>query len=425
MANRKDFYYGQLVTQADLDEAFDYVEDADRALMVDHGFVGISQGLAVSAQGVPNLTVNVSAGAAYDQLGRRLLVGSTQVVDLTTAQPVGAGASKIVSVCIRFDRTLSDPQLDDNAVTVYVERGESFEMFLVEGAEVVGVPAAPAKPTDGLVLADVTLNQGDTQIVAGDIDSTTVGRRDWMFEISLGALPDLQVGTLLEVVTDNRQILNDHISDLTAPHAASSIALTDPGIPGAPTNLQDAWDELVSGTLGFDFANTGGYTFDAAAVLVTFDCDADFASAITCVDVTSAGGSVILDGSELRTRASGGTTIYTSTVAGQLLGQTTGSGDIITIQVPDNTAVIIDIHSVATETVDASSSHAQHVVTHEYRNGGSVTNVAVITNGTSDNTGGEALLAFNRTASTIVIRGTVTASTYNFGVVASVTYVPE
>jgi hypothetical protein len=261
MANMKDWHLGQLVTQGELDDAFADLENADLALASDWGLRGVTDGLEVTAQTVPNLTVRLSPGTAYDQLGRRILLGGVTNVDIAPYLPAGAGASKIVSVCIRFDRLLSDPRLDDNSVTVYFSRAESFQIFVEEGAEVVGTPAAPSKPADGLVLADIELAEGMTQITNAEI-SADYGRRDWAFEFSTGTLPDLQVGTLREVVGDNRQILDSHISDLGFPHAAESIGFDNGviGLPGAPDNIQDAIDELFQGSGGVQVQNE--WTFD-------------------------------------------------------------------------------------------------------------------------------------------------------------------
>lgn len=277
MSDRRDFYWQETVTQTSLDEAFDFCENADHVHRVDTGLTGIVTGLGVTAQAVPNLTVNVAAGTAYDANGRRILVGGTQVVDLAPAQPSVPGNSKIVSVCIRFDRNLQDPEQDGNGATVYTHRFESFEIFLEQGAEApTGTEVAPSKPSDGLVLADVTLTQGDTQIQTADIDMTTPGRRDWTFEVTgLSPLPDVQVGTLVEAIDANRQTLHDHVTSGGVLHDATSIEFDNAaaGLPGAPATVQAAIDELVTGasgqvTLGADYQFSGAVDFAGASVEV-------------------------------------------------------------------------------------------------------------------------------------------------------------
>ena len=64
MADLSDWYFQQLVTEADLDLAFTNMQAADQNYVIDNGQVGVYFGLDVAEAGVPNLTVQVSAGAA-------------------------------------------------------------------------------------------------------------------------------------------------------------------------------------------------------------------------------------------------------------------------------------------------------------------------------------------------------------------------
>jgi hypothetical protein len=184
MANRRDFYFRQKVTEAELDGAFDEFESADRAIVADLGLIGIASGLGVAQQASPNLTVQVAGGVAYDQSGQRMSIPSTQNLNcaldedgLNTAV-VTPGNSRILSVFLEFDRVLSDPRVDGNSATVYFVRAESFVLNLAKGVEGVS-PVAPVLRGDQILLADITLAHGATTIVTADIATT---RRQTIFQ---------------------------------------------------------------------------------------------------------------------------------------------------------------------------------------------------------------------------------------------------
>lgn len=190
MSNRKDFFYRQLVSEADLDGAFNDLEVADRSIMVDAAIVGIVSGLAVAQHApTPDLTVDVGAGAAYDQLGQRLGVAALQTVSVATDSvgvntAVGPGNERWIAIFLRFARTLSDSQLDGNNVTVFFERQESFTIERVQGAEAaIGAATRPTLGTDKILLADVRRTNGQTQVLNADISTT---RRESAFKFAAG-----------------------------------------------------------------------------------------------------------------------------------------------------------------------------------------------------------------------------------------------
>lgn len=198
MANRRDYYFKQKVTEAELDAGFDGLETADRNLVTDANLVGIFVGLAVAQQVSPNLTVQVSGpGAAYDQTGQRVAIPSTQNADLSvddssvSTAVTTPGNSRIISLFIRFKRALSDLRIDGNSATVYFVRSESFEFVVNAGAEAVS-PVAPALRSDSLLLADITRAYGATTIVNGNISTT---RRQFAIKTS-----SIAVGTVLEAI---------------------------------------------------------------------------------------------------------------------------------------------------------------------------------------------------------------------------------
>lgn len=256
---RYDFYFGQLVNQADLDNAFDGAEQADRDFVADIGSTGINSGLTVSeASGTPNLTVEVASGVGYDQTGRRIRIPSTQTVDLSSFVPSTGGNSRYVTILASFARELSDPRVDDNSVTVQYNRAESFATYnsadpdydqalvLVVGAESAGTPARPAKPGTSLVLADVLLTNGDTQILNAAIDQTTDNRRDWAFELLATSPVTTKSGTLSELGQDLLDGLNNHINDLSGAHDADTIVYNPASSVFSATDVQAAIDEIES-----------------------------------------------------------------------------------------------------------------------------------------------------------------------------------
>jgi hypothetical protein len=84
MSARKNFFFRQRVSEAELDSAFDDLEQADHHLAGDLGFVGILANAVVSPHApVPNLTVDVSGpGTALNQLGQRIFFSGLQNVNV-------------------------------------------------------------------------------------------------------------------------------------------------------------------------------------------------------------------------------------------------------------------------------------------------------------------------------------------------------
>ena len=217
--NRKDFYFEQLVTQADLDEAYDYAEQADQFLMVDHGYVGICDGLEVTAQAIEDLTVNVAVGRAYDQDGQRCAVDATEVLDLSqdsnavTTAVSTPGNEKWISVFIAFDRSLSDTRVDGNAVSLQYERAESVQYIVDQGAEAVAGSAAvyTAGATETYALVD-----GQT------LDVVVNGTPIQTVTFSSGDFVDISVATAAEVAA----VLTSQVDGVTGGTSASAVTMT-------------------------------------------------------------------------------------------------------------------------------------------------------------------------------------------------------
>lgn len=254
--NRRNFYYRQLVAEADMDEVFDLAEDADRALMVDQGVIGILDGLDISEAGAPDLTVECDAGVAYDQDGQRMYVPSVQTVNLAVDSDGNStdvntpGNIKWLSVFLRFKQDLSNPKTDGNNVTVQYDVDESFEFIVEQSAEDVA-PSRPALKSDAILLADIQRNEGDTTIENAEISTT---RRQWAISATAGSY-SVKVGQVEEAVQALLTALNSHVTNGSGAHAASAVSNTPAGNIAA-TTVQAALNELDTEKGGLATANT-------------------------------------------------------------------------------------------------------------------------------------------------------------------------
>src|SRR6266568_7444126 len=111
MANLRDWYFRQKVTDAELDGAFADLEKADQDLVAGLGFIGVVANAVVSQHSpTPDLTVDVSGpGIVFDQSGRHIVFGPTQNVNLAvddngvSTAVNGAGNNKWVSIFVLFN----------------------------------------------------------------------------------------------------------------------------------------------------------------------------------------------------------------------------------------------------------------------------------------------------------------------------------
>lgn len=232
--DRRDFYFKQAVAEDELDGAFDAVENALFNMPLDWGVQGIFSGLAASQIApTPNLTIDVSDGVAMDQAGERMApAGNPNVVNCAQdSQTIpttvtGVGNERYVSVFLKFARALSDPRTDGNNVTVYFKRNESFEFVVVQGAEAsVGTATKPAKDPTMLLVCDVHLIHGQTQIQNSDITTT---RRDDAFVIADTPL-SIRAGTISGAITAMLSNLNGHILGSMGEHPATAITTSATG----------------------------------------------------------------------------------------------------------------------------------------------------------------------------------------------------
>lgn len=263
MANRRDFFFRQRVTEAELDDALSELEQADQNLAADLGVVGVVANAVVSQHGpVADLSVDVSGpGIAFDSAGQRIFFSALQNVSVATddggvsTAVSTAGQEKIVSVFIKFDRELSDPRVDGNSLTVFFRRDESFKFLVVQGAQsATGTSVPPALRSDAVLLADVYRTFGQTQILSNNIVTT---RRQDAFT-AVGSLRSFRRGRAIEALTDLLTFQNAHALGTADRHQASAIDFGGSGNWADGTtnpsgNVEAQLDKIVN-----DLAATAG-----------------------------------------------------------------------------------------------------------------------------------------------------------------------
>jgi len=224
--NRLDYYFRQKVTEAELDQGFTYCETADKALVTDHGRIGIITGSTVAEQGVPDLTVQVAGGVVYDKSGQRINIPSTQNVDcskdynLVSTAVAAPGNERWLSIFAQTDRVLTDPRTDGNGLTVYFQRAESFKFKVVAGAEAgAGLGVRPALDGTNVLLADAKLVFGTTQIFNADISTT---RRESSIVIS-GSPRAITQGQVNTALSNLLSYYNNHVTGAADKHPAADI----------------------------------------------------------------------------------------------------------------------------------------------------------------------------------------------------------
>lgn len=249
--DRKDYYFRQLLTEAELDAGFEDAEVADRALMADQALDGVFQGGEVGEQLAPTLSVDVAGpGLCYDQLGRRVYWMTEQAVDCSQDEltaptaVITPGNAKVLTIFAEFDRTLSDERTDGNSAQVFFERSESVRFNVVQGAEAVaGLEVAPSLRADQLALADVTLIFGQASILNADIDSLT--RRQDAFVLT-GAPNNEREGTVRTILQAFQDQINDFINSGSSLIGYAGGGPWADGTLNPATNMEAQLDKIIS-----------------------------------------------------------------------------------------------------------------------------------------------------------------------------------
>jgi hypothetical protein len=276
MSSRLDYYFRQRVSEAELDLGFELLEQADRALTSDIGLVGVvSGGVPTPHQPVADLTIDLTGPArAYDKLGQRIFMATGSRVDLARdadgvpTAVTAAGEERWLGVFLAFDRLLSDPRLDGNSREVFFRRDEAYRLFVRQGeAAPAGRAVRVALEDDALLLCDVHLVEGQTQIPNASIDTS----RRQAFVFAKGSLVGVEPGawTALRPAAPTVQAAFDATDQLISRHTLGQ-ALRHTGahidyVPKAflrEKTLGGALDELVAALV----ANTGATRIGMAGV---------------------------------------------------------------------------------------------------------------------------------------------------------------
>lgn len=275
--DRKNFWYKQLVTEAQLDAAFDDAEDAIDRVVSEWASYGIITGGTATAQLVPDFTVNIAGPLyGYDPQGKRLHHAAASTIldcsidrDAVVTQP-SLGKEKYILALAGFDRTLSDPHLDGHGLTVYWQQSEAVIFEVVQGAEAnPGFAVPPAIPSDRLCLAVILLaNPAGTTVIQNADIYTEIGavkRSDWLYYSASGYVTLQQYGTphaAVNALFDRfANLAADEMTKTTPPDWCSSIAWESGPGTTVDTVIDAMMDSLatvgpVSGISGADRIGT-------------------------------------------------------------------------------------------------------------------------------------------------------------------------
>lgn len=168
--NRFNWYYRQKVSEAEMDELQDNIEQAIRNAITDVYSVGWVSGANLQPQS--GMTVRITAGTGYDENGDRVSFGSAQSIDLSSYRPSSSNREAWCLIAARFKRELSDPRTDGHGNTVYFRENESFEIVVRKGAEAeIGNATKPEKQAGDIIIGYVRVRNGQSSIEASDIST--------------------------------------------------------------------------------------------------------------------------------------------------------------------------------------------------------------------------------------------------------------
>lgn len=220
--NTYNFYYGLLVEEGHLDNAYGWAEDADHKQNYDTAVIGISyprydvpavwptlpDSWTVKEAASPSWFVRIDTGYARNKEGKRMAVDPPTTVNLDceedylgNSNSVGAGKERWISIFLKAKKELSDPRVDDNGATVYFVETETYELEVRQGPE----ETAPAttKPTlssTDILISDIIIdeNTGTNGILTADIDNNTRVERLMNLDVS-GLQPSWYAGTKTDI----------------------------------------------------------------------------------------------------------------------------------------------------------------------------------------------------------------------------------
>lgn len=242
MANKFHTYFGQILTDSELNEIHASLFDAIDRFVQDFGYRGIAFGGAVTQHTPNNLTVDLAPSVVYDQTANRTEFGSPVVVNCAldengAATAVSSGGNqKWLSLFLEATSTPTDPRTDDLGNTVYFKDVAGYQVNVVQGSQApTGTAVRPALRGDQILMADVLISFGTTAIVNANISST---RSQVIFDIS-GTPVSVRGKALTDVITQLVASINAAIAamdvDLAAAIAAIDVdTLAADAVPGSP-----------------------------------------------------------------------------------------------------------------------------------------------------------------------------------------------
>ncbi len=313
--NRLDWYYRQKVTEAELDLGFTYVEDALKFALMINGFHGVIGGMEVTQAVVPDMTVRVAAGAAFDHVGNPIAslseFPSVSVATDYNAVPTAVAApgnEKYVAVFVEFDRALSDPRTDGNSLTVYFQRQEFYKFKIVQSPEAALGTATPvaADAGYGARLCDVHLIYGQSTVLNADIDIT--GREDAFTGESWSGTPtplNIRRGTAKRAILDLQEAINNILTGSFTINASGVNYAGGPAWADGDTNpatsteaqLDKIVDDLAStsSTPGAGKVGTKSQTSGATSVSGV-NIDAQILEILALIDGVGGAGAITVAG---------------------------------------------------------------------------------------------------------------------------------
>lgn len=213
--DRHNYYFGEYVTEQELDDGFDYSEQADWDQFDDVGLTGISvpsYDVAGSPPSPPDFSgtkswtaventptedwnVIVTTGYAHDKNGKRLAVDppTTVLVDceedylgVDNSVTPSSGNTRWISLFLHYTKVFSDPRLDDDGATVYFDEAESYTIWVKQGAE-AGSPVRPPVESEDILICDILIAEATegAGIQDADIDYT---RAEFLVNLDLAAI---------------------------------------------------------------------------------------------------------------------------------------------------------------------------------------------------------------------------------------------
>lgn len=195
--NKYNFYYRCKVGKTELNQLQADIESEVESPIVDFYGSGIVTGVGVTATSPPSMSVSIASGVVYNNQGRRVVTptslilsctneGYTQVGQAGTCSgstiPLPTGSNKKYITILLYHAVFeTDLRTDGYGNTLYFRQLDSFRFRIIQGTEAEN-PSPPSDPGDGgIILADILLYPGMTQIQNTDISTT---RRNYILTVT-------------------------------------------------------------------------------------------------------------------------------------------------------------------------------------------------------------------------------------------------